>query len=103
MQVGRDLLVINLSSQSDASDLLGGMKPVQVGASLVPLSQTFAQLLQATYPTGKNAEFLARVHKFVHDKKWSKLLQAFDVALKKVYLCDRRHVSTAPVASCSAW
>lgn len=84
MQVGRELLVINLSSQSDGSDLLGGMKPVQMGPSLVALSQTFTQLLQSTYPTGKNADFLARVHKFVHEKKWSKLLEAFEVALKKV-------------------
>lgn len=84
VQVGRELLVINLSSQSDASDLLGGMKPVQIGSSLVALSQTFTQLLQATYPTGKNAEFLARVHKFVREKKWARLLQAFEVALKKV-------------------
>lgn len=78
--------MINLSSQSDASDLLGGMKPVQVGSSLVALSQTFALLLKATYPTGKNAEFLARVHKFVRDQNWTKLLQAFEVALKKVCL-----------------
>lgn len=93
MQVGRDLLVINLSSQSDASDLLGGMQPVQVGSSLVALSQTFAELLQATYPSGKNADFIARVHKFVRDKKWTKLLHAFDVALEKVRLGGRCHVS----------
>ena len=89
VQVGKEVVAINFSSQSESSDLLGGMKPVQVGSSLMSLYRTFMQLLQSTWPAGKNADFLTRVHKFVRDENWIKLTEAFDVALKKVrtHLC----------------
>lgn len=87
MQVGKEVVAINFSSQSESSDLLGGMKPVQVGATLMSLYRTFTELLQCTWPDGKNADFLTRVHKFVRDENWPKLTKAFDVALKKVCTC----------------
>lgn len=91
MQVGKEIVAINLSSQSESSDLLGGMKPVQVGATMLSLHRKFTQLLQNTWPAGKNADFLTRVHKFVRDENWTKLIEAFEVALKKVcFMCSRR-------------
>jgi midasin (ATPase involved in ribosome maturation) len=99
MQVGKDLVVMNLSSQSETSDLLGGMKPVQAWATLVALSRTFAPLLQSTWPAGKNAEFLTRVNKYVREENWAKLIQAFDVALKKV--CSVSHLGTPCL--CQSW
>lgn len=88
VQVGKEVVAINFSSQSESSDLLGGMKPVQVGATLISLHRKFTQLLKSTWPAGKNAEFLTRVHKFVRDENWRKLTEAFDVALDKVCHCD---------------
>ena len=43
-------MVINLSNQSDASDLLGGFKPVQASAALAPLAAQFDQLMRGTWP-----------------------------------------------------
>ena len=100
VQVGREVVAINFSSQSESSDLLGGMKPVQVGATLMSLYRTFMQLLQNTWPAGKNADFLTRVHKFVRDENWMKLTEAFEVALKKVRshcLCRAWHVVSGHV------
>lgn len=95
LQAGAKLVVMNLSNQSDSSDLLGGFRPMQPGLALVPLAAQFDQLMRETWPQGKNEAFLARVHKFVRGRLWPKLLKAFDVALLKV----RALVNTALIKS----
>jgi midasin len=84
LQVGKEFAVVNLSNQSDACDLLGGFKPLRVGAALVPLASKFARLMRSTWPAGKNEDFLSRANKFAVAKNWAKLIQCFEVALKKV-------------------
>jgi midasin len=87
VQVAQKLVVVNLSNQSDASDLLGGYRPIQASLALVPLTAQFDMLMKETWPHGKNEEFLARVQKFTKQQNWQKVLKAFEVALSKVRGC----------------
>jgi midasin len=84
MQVAQNLVVVNLSNQSDASDLLGGYRPIQASLALVPLAAQFDSLMRETWPQGKNEEFLARVSRYTKRQNWQKVLMAFGAALSKV-------------------
>jgi len=58
---GRRLSVVNMSTQSDSADLLGGYKPRDAAALCLPLAATFGRLFDSTFPREANAEFAARV------------------------------------------
>jgi midasin len=82
--VGARLVVLNLSQQTDSSDLLGGFRPVEARAALAPLLAQFQELVADTWTRGRNAEFLARVARVAERRKWPQLLAAFRSALRKV-------------------
>ena len=84
VQAGRKLVAVNLSNQSDASDLLGGYKPVQAGTALMPLVHQLDMLMRDTWPQGKNDAFLSQVHRLAKAGKWPRLVQAFEAPLAKV-------------------
>jgi midasin len=46
---GAQLVALNMSQQTDSSDLLGGYKPVGVGEALLPLLEAFGELLRRTW------------------------------------------------------
>jgi midasin len=46
---GANLVALNMSQQTDSSDLLGGFKPVGVGEALLPLLEPFGELLRRTW------------------------------------------------------
>jgi midasin len=46
---GSNLVALNMSQQTDSSDLLGGYKPVGVGEALLPLLEPFGELLRGTW------------------------------------------------------
>ena len=58
---GARLVVVNMSTQSDSADLVGGFKPREPGTLCLPLAATFAALFSETFPRDANAEFAARV------------------------------------------
>ena len=58
---GARLVVVNLSTQSDSADLLGGFKPREAGTLCYPLVATFSQLFADTFPRDPNSEFATRV------------------------------------------
>ncbi|KAF7722956.1 AAA ATPase midasin [Apophysomyces ossiformis] len=70
----QNLIVVNLSQQSDSSDLLGGFKPVDGKVLAIPLREEFERLFEKTFSVKKNAKFLEMVRKsFVH-QKWTNFL-----------------------------
>lgn len=77
-------MVLNLSQQTDSSDLLGGFRPVEARDALAPLLPVFSSLVARTWTRGRNIEFLARVSKLAERRKWSQLLTTFRSALRKV-------------------
>ena len=58
---GARLVVVNLSTQSDSADLLGGFKPREAGTLCYPLVAAFSQLFADTFPREPNSEFATRV------------------------------------------
>jgi len=82
-QVGAKLVVLNLSQQTDSSDLVGGFKPVEPRDALLPLLDTFQRLVRLTWSKGNNEDFLGRVTKYAQRQKWSSLLKAFQTAVQK--------------------
>ena len=93
-------MVLNLSQQTDSSDLVGGFKPVEPRDALLPLLDTFQRLVRITWSRGNNEDFLGRVTKYAQRQKWASLLKAFQAAVQKASplaspaLCGK----SAPVA-----
>ena len=83
VQVGAKLVVLNLSQQTDSSDLIGGFKPVEPRDALLPLLDTFQRLVRQTWSKGNNEDFLGRVNKYAQRQKWASLLKAFQTAVQK--------------------
>ncbi|KAG0232655.1 AAA ATPase midasin [Actinomortierella wolfii] len=78
-----ELTVINLSQQSDSSDLLGGFKPVDVKVLAVPLKDKFESLFPRTFAAKRNKEFLDRVHKMYSKGQWGKLIDVWTETVSK--------------------
>jgi midasin len=55
-----ELTVINLSQQSDSSDLLGGVRPVEMREIIKPIHEEFVELFDQIYDRKQNEEFLRR-------------------------------------------
>ena len=85
-QVGTRLVVLNLSQQTDSSDLLGGFRPVQPGEVVLPLLEPFADIVRRTWRRGSNDEFLGRVMRLAEKKKWGQVVKAFRTAMAKAGL-----------------
>ncbi|KAJ3682433.1 hypothetical protein LUZ60_015006 [Juncus effusus] len=83
--LGQPLTVMNLSQQSDVTDLLGGFKPTDVGSICVPLYHEFKDLFCKTF-SGKENELLFRYcEEYVVKKNWKKLLRVLQKKGEEVY------------------
>ena len=80
--VGQKITVINMSQQSDSSDLLGGFKPMDSQTYVTPVKEEFDRLFAATFSVKSNAAFIQSISKAYIKKKWSTLLQGFTNAIK---------------------
>lgn len=90
--LGHQLVAVNLSQQSEASDLLGGFKPVSPQSLAMPLKEEFEDLLEKTgVSVEKNKEYLERISKrFAKgrwkevSKEWRKAPKMFEAILAKL-------------------
>ncbi|RCI15357.1 hypothetical protein L249_6503 [Ophiocordyceps polyrhachis-furcata BCC 54312] len=72
--LGHKLIAVNLSQQSEAGDLLGGFKPVNVRSLAVPLKEEFEDLFAATgISASKNQRYLEQIGKSFAKGQWSKV------------------------------
>ncbi|KAI5302449.1 hypothetical protein KEM55_001083, partial [Ascosphaera atra] len=76
------LTVVNLSQQSESTDLLGGFKPVNLRTLAVPLVDEFYDLFDTTFSAKKNQKFLNSVKKAVSHGNWSRLINILKEAVK---------------------
>jgi midasin len=81
--VNQKLTVINLSQQSESSDLLGGFKPITTRSLALPLVETFNDLFDETFSAEKNQTFQSSVTRCVAKQSWRRLLLLWQEALKK--------------------
>ncbi|TFK52493.1 P-loop containing nucleoside triphosphate hydrolase protein [Heliocybe sulcata] len=68
----RPLVSLNLSHQTESSDLLGGFKPVDARVPAYELQELFTELFAATFSRKKNAKFEEAVRKAVGDGLWKR-------------------------------
>ncbi|KAJ3293014.1 AAA ATPase midasin [Rhizoclosmatium sp. JEL0117] len=74
---GKSLTVINMSQQSDSTDLLGGFKPVEATMIAMPMLERFEALFSRTFSATANAAFLESVRSAFIKKKWDVLKLGF--------------------------
>lgn len=82
--LGYKLHVINLSQQSEASDLLGGFKPLRTQALAVPIKEEFDLLFENTFSSKRNQKYLQTIGKAVSKGRWSRALTLWKEALRMV-------------------
>ncbi|GBC28203.2 uncharacterized protein OCT59_003902 [Rhizophagus irregularis] len=78
----QNLVVVNLSQQSDSSDLLGGFKPVDAKILASPLKEEFDKLFEKTFSIRRNVRFLETVRKVYIARKFDKFVSLMKQAIK---------------------
>ena len=76
------LTVINLSQQSETSDILGGFKPVSMRGLVMPAQEIFEALFDSTFSAVKNERFLASMERAIKKSDWERVLKLWQEALR---------------------
>ncbi|KAK5359025.1 AAA ATPase midasin [Exophiala xenobiotica] len=80
--VSQKLTVVNLSQQSEVSDLLGGLKPVTTRSLILPLVETFHSLFEDTFSSRRNEKFQIAITKAVTKQNWPRLMILWNEAIQ---------------------
>lgn len=72
--LGRSLVSLNLSHQTESSDLIGGLKPVDTRVSAASLQERFLELFGATFSRKKNEKFETEVRRAVNGARWKRVV-----------------------------
>lgn len=73
----RELIVQNLSLQTDSTDLLGGFRPLEIHHVARQVYREFVDLFVSTFSRKQNAQFLEFASTAHEKKQWKKLSQCF--------------------------
>ncbi|CAE6520032.1 unnamed protein product [Rhizoctonia solani] len=76
------LVVLNLSNQSEASDLLGGFRPVDARVPARQLQETFTELFGEAFSRKKNKSFEDAVRSAYVGGKWARVVKMWREAGK---------------------
>lgn len=74
---GKDLVVQNLSLQTDSTDLLGGFRPLELQYVAQRVYQSFVDIFVATFSRKQNSKFLNFASTSLSKRDWKKLSQCF--------------------------
>lgn len=80
--LGHRLIVLNLSQQTEAGELLGGFKPVSNRSLVVPMQEEFHDLFVSTFSAGKNPQFLEQLNRYVGKEQWNRVVTLWKEALR---------------------
>lgn len=72
--LGRSLISLNLSHQTESSDLVGGLKPVDTRVPAAALQERFLELFGATFSRKKNEKFETEVRKAMNEGRWKRVV-----------------------------
>ncbi|GIZ45466.1 hypothetical protein CKM354_000863100 [Cercospora kikuchii] len=92
-QLGKKLVPFNLSQQTEAGDLLGGFKPVNPRALMVPLKDEFDELFSDSFPSAKNEKFISVLKKSMDKNNWTGVFKLFRTAIGMV---NQERAATPP-------
>jgi midasin len=74
--------VINVSQQTEVSDLLGGYKPVNTKLVAIPIQEVFENLFIATFSKKKNEKFSQILSKCFNKSQWKNVIKLWNEAFK---------------------
>lgn len=83
-ELGKKLVVVNLSQQSESGDLLGGFKPVSVRTLALPMKEEFDELFESTFSRAKNKQYVDMLGRRVAKGQWSRVVILWREALRLV-------------------
>ncbi|KAF9454871.1 midasin [Macrolepiota fuliginosa MF-IS2] len=72
--LGRSLTSLNLSHQTESSDLIGGLKPVDTRVPASALQERFLELFGTTFSRKKNEKFETEVRKGMNEGRWKRVV-----------------------------
>ena len=78
----KPLISLNLSQQTESSDILGGFKPIDARVPGMKLYQTFMRLFGTTLSSKKNSKFQESVRKAVLEARWKRAVALWTEAIK---------------------
>ncbi|KAI6098131.1 midasin [Pisolithus sp. B1] len=78
----RPLVSLNLSHQTESSDLLGGFKPVDARVPAGELSVRFVELFGATFSRKRNVKFEESMRKAVQEGRWKRAVILWKEAIR---------------------
>jgi midasin len=87
--LSRPLRSLNVSQQTESSDLLGGFKPVDARIPATELQRRFQEMFAATFSREKNLKFEEAVRSAVSTGKWKRTVALWKECVKKAR--DRIH------------
>ena len=82
--LNQKLTVVNLSQQSEAEDLLGGYKPVNMRALAMPMKEEFDELLELTFSSKRNQHYIDTISKSIAKGRWERTLTLWQEALRMI-------------------
>lgn len=86
--LNRRLVALNMSNQTESSDLVGGFKPVDARVPGMALFDRFSELFSGTFSRKKNARFEEWARKAVQEGKWKRAVgrwrEAVNLAKEKI-------------------
>ena len=71
----RALVVVNMSQQSDSTDLIGGFKPMEMKQLVAPVREEFETLFCKTFSRNQNVKFLINVQQCFGQRRWEVLFK----------------------------
>jgi midasin len=75
--------VVNLSQDSDSTDLIGGYKPIGTLELLTPLIENVEKLIKASFDTEKNPKFISHFSMLLNEERFSDYLILTEATAKK--------------------
>lgn len=102
---GHELVVQNLSLQTDSTDLLGGYRPLEIRHIARNVYTDFVELFCSSFSKSQNAQFLDYVTTAYEKGQWKRLSQCFQRAAKMGLdkMKQKKDKSTATQASADIW
>ena len=82
--LGHRLTVFNLSQQSEAGDMLGGFKPVNMRALAIPLKDQFEELMASTFAMKRNQRYVSVLGESIAKARWARALKLWQEALRSI-------------------
>lgn len=79
---GQELVVLNLSLQTDSTDLLGGFRPVVLRKIARELYISFMGAFLSLFSKHRNSEFINYIHTHYEKGNWKRLSLCFQKAAK---------------------